>query len=292
MSTQVSGPLVGFLGQGVVRPDQQTVSVRDFGLSRGDGCFETCRIAPIRDGAAVPTVDQRAEHLARLARSMAALDLPVIDVNDWDVLIDALLTEWGHRGEAALKLVVTRGVEGVAQSITAVATVTAIGAHLLTQRNRGVTAVTLSRGTPSDAFANAPWLLGGVKTLSYAFNMAAGREAVRRGVDDAIYVSTDGFVLEGPTSNILWWSGGVLSTTSIGGTGVLSGTTQGALFAAAERAGLPTTYELIRPADLIAADGVWVISSIRGLAAVRSLDGQPIAYDEEFSRKLGALAGF
>ncbi len=53
----------------------------------------------------------------------------------------------------------------------------------------------LDRGYRHDAERTSPWLLAGAKTLSYAVNRAMLREAARRGADDAIFVSSDGYVL-------------------------------------------------------------------------------------------------
>lgn len=63
--------------------------------------------------------------------------------------------------------------------------------------------MTLDRGYRSDVAATSPWLLQGAKTLSYAVNMAALREARRRGADDVVFVSTDGLILEGPSSTVI-----------------------------------------------------------------------------------------
>ena len=61
----------------------------------------------------------------------------------------------------------------------------------------------LDRGYDSDVAERAPWLLLGAKTLSYAVNMAALRYARKHGADDVIFTSSDGRVLEGPTSTVL-----------------------------------------------------------------------------------------
>jgi branched-subunit amino acid aminotransferase/4-amino-4-deoxychorismate lyase len=45
-------------------------------------------------------------------------------------------------------------------------------------------------------------ILNGVKTLSYAANMAASRQAAAAGYDEAVLVSSGGIVLEGPTCSI------------------------------------------------------------------------------------------
>ena len=70
-------------------------------------------------------------------------------------------------------------------------------------RRDGVSAVTLDRGLPANGVDAMPWLLAGAKTLSYAVNMAALRHAARQGAGDVIFVSSDGYILEGPRSTVV-----------------------------------------------------------------------------------------
>jgi 4-amino-4-deoxychorismate lyase len=58
--------------------------------------------------------------------------------------------------------------------------------------------------------------------------------------------------------------------------GILPGTSQGALFAAAKAAGWELGYGPLKPQDLADADAVWLISSIRLLAPVNHIDGREI----------------
>src|SRR5690606_37196164 len=92
-------------------------------------------------------------------------------------------------------------------------------------RQTGVRVVTLDRGCDLDVAERAPWLLLGAKTLSYAVNMAALREARRRGADDAVFLSTDGFVQEAPTASLILRFGNRLVTPAPAG-GILHVTTQ------------------------------------------------------------------
>ncbi len=127
-----------------------------------------------------------------------------------------------------------------------------------------------------------PWLLAGAKTLSYAVNRAAFREAARRDADDALFVSSDGYLLEGAISNLVMRTGKRIVTPRTD-LGILTGTTQADLFRWAEGAGYETGYELLTPDDLLAADAAWLVSSVRHAAAVREIDGQAFPVDRELS---------
>ncbi|MDQ2839349.1 MAG: aminodeoxychorismate lyase [Actinomycetota bacterium] len=283
--------VVGVLGLGPVDPELPVLHSDDLGLTRGDGCFEATRLVTDADGR--HRIDHLSQHFDRFDHSCAGLDLPPIDRTGWQQLIEQLLAGWQRPGEATLKLMLSRGRESrPAGPVTGIASLTAVSPEVLRQRREGISVITLSRGFASDAFENARWLLGGVKTLSYAVNVAGYREATRRGADDVIFTSSEPYLLEGPTSSLVWLSGNRLITTPLSGTGVLASITQRQLFAAAEQAGFQTDYQLGTAQDLHTASGAWLVSSVRGVARIRSLDGVDLDCRPELSQQLSELAGF
>ena len=274
--------VVAVLGSGLVDPTDPVIRVDDSGLTRGDGCFEGCRL---RDGV----IDKLDAHLGRLTRSAAALEIP-FDRPAWEALIHQAVDAWTAPGEAAVKVLLTRGAPGAGPS--GFVAIGPLPADYPRQRREGLKITTLSRGFAADAFADAPWLLGGVKSLSYAVNMAAQREAARRGADDVIFVSADGIVLEAPTGSVVWWDGSTLHTTPTGDTGILAGTTQRMLFERAAADGWATAETKAGVADLHAADVVWVIGSVRGPVDVVELDGKPRQRVPAVDAAVRRLAGF
>ncbi len=274
--------VVAVLGAGVVDPATPVIAADDPGLTRGDGCFEGCRL---RDGV----IDKLDAHLARMTRSAAALGIPFA-ADEWRALIADAVAAWSEPGEAAVKLLLTRGP--VAGRPNGLVSIGPLPGDYPRQRRDGIKVVTLSRGTTSTAFADAPWLLGGVKSLSYAINMAAQREAVRRGADDALFVSVDGVVLESPTGSVVWSVGRTLHTTPTGATGILAGTTQRLLFERAAAAGWRTAETCGRVDDLHAADVVWLIGSVRGPVDIVELDGAARDRSPEVDAEIRRLAGF
>ena len=250
-------------------PASPQVSALDLGATRGDGIFETISV-----GDGFPQAFEH--HLRRFARSAATLELPAPDLDAWRGAILATIAELGPAPEAFVKTVMTRGIEGDGRP-TGWA-YGAVSGDFSAQRSAGIRVVMLDRGYRHDVEQTSPWLLAGAKTLSYAINRAAVREAARRGADDVIFVSSDGVVLEGPTSTVVFRRGDTLLSPGTG-LGILDGTTQANLFHYAESIGLGTGFELATPDSLRRADALWLVSSVRLAAPVRELDGKPLPID-------------
>jgi 4-amino-4-deoxychorismate lyase len=276
--------LIAVLGVGVIHdPDRTVLCADDLGLTRGDGCFDATRIVTADDGTS--RVEHLSAHLTRFQRSADGLELPC-DLDAWRALIAEAVTAWTHPGHAVLRVMLTRGRESAPlQPVTGVLTITPLDAAAL-DGGAGISVITLPRGHASDAFTDVPWLLGGIKSLSYAINVAAGREANRRGADDVLFVSTDGYALEAPRSALVWRSGDRIATTRLEGTGILASITQAAAFAGATAERVGTSYELITIDDLRRADGAWLLSSGRLVAPILQLDGIPLAHDRAWTDRL------
>ncbi|ALG14180.1 aminodeoxychorismate lyase [Kibdelosporangium phytohabitans] len=258
-------PVLALLDGTIADPTHPLVRVDDLGLMRGDGIFETVLVVDGKPRELEP-------HFDRLVRSAAMLDMPEPSRAGFDRATRAVLGNWTGGPEIALKWVYTRGVEGGDGTPTGFALGLEIADKVKRQRADGIAAVTLDRGFDADAAARAPWLLLGAKTLSYAVNMAALREADRRGAEEVIFTTSDGAVLEGPTSTLIAVSGRTLRTPPAT-IGILPGTTQAALFRAAEREGWSVKVEPIRVPELTEADGVFLASSVRKVTRVHTIDG-------------------
>jgi 4-amino-4-deoxychorismate lyase len=246
----------------------------DLAAVRGDGVFETLLV---RDGGACLVE----AHLGRLVHSARLLDLPSPDVPLWRRAIGQAVQRWTSEtnDEAAMRLVYSRGRES-GSAPTAYVTVNPVADRIGTVRREGLAAVTLPRELPSAGVENMPWLLAGAKTLSYAVNMAALRHAERHGAGDVIFVSSDGYILEGPRSTVVIATdgddGNVCLLTPPPWYPILRGTTQQALFSVARAKGYDCDYRALRVADLLAAQGIWLISSMTLAARVHTLDGKAL----------------
>lgn len=264
-------------GRGLVDPSEPVLRGDDDALWRGRAAFETLRVyggRPFRLEA----------HLDRLTASAESMGLPPVERRRLQVLAGLVLPR-AENGDASLRLVWTAGpAQGPPSGL---ALLSEIPDWIEPLRTQGATAVSLL-----GIRATVPWLLPGVKSTSYAVNMAADAEARRRGVDEAIFVDGDGIVLEGTVTNVWWRKGGTLYTPSLD-LGILAGVTRAALIElapACELAVAEGTYPL---EDLLGADEAFTSSSVREILPLVQINGHPIERGpaaDELQRALRKLA--
>jgi 4-amino-4-deoxychorismate lyase len=253
-------------GRGIVDPDEPVLNADDEALLRGRAAFETTRVY-------AGTPFKLDEHLARLAGSAARIGLPPVDVEECENLARSALDAAGEP-EAVLRLYWTAGREGSGRP-TALALVSSIPAHLEEMRARGIKLIALPLGLQADLRAFAPWLLGGVKSTSYAVNMAAEAEAKRRGADDAVFLASGEIVLEGPVTNVWWRLDRVLYTPALE-LGILAGVTRATLIAEAAGLGYEVREGAFPLEHMAASEEAFTSSSVREVMPAIELDGKPV----------------
>lgn len=258
--------MLAVVGRGVVDITTPIVRGDDLGVTRGDGVFETVRVRNQH-----PFLFD--DHLRRMAAGAARVELRLPGAADWRATLAAALPAYGD-GAGVLRLFTTRGPDGENAPLSYLM-ISPIPAATVAAGIAGTHAVTLTLGVAAGARTDAPWLLGGVKTTSYAVAMAAKREAKARGATDAIWISSDGEVLEEATSSIVWVRAGAAYTVPAR-TGILAGTTLEYVRALPAAAGTPIVDRRTSLADLRGADEILLLSAVRGVASALSLDGRPV----------------
>jgi 4-amino-4-deoxychorismate lyase len=263
---QVTLLAVAVAGRGIVEPDEPVLHADDEALLRGRAAFETMRVY----GGVPFRLD---EHLRRLAGSAARIGLQEVDARECEELARTAL-EHAQAQEAVLRVYWTAGREGEGRA-TVVAIVSAIPPQIEEMRSRGISLISLPLGLDPNLRAVAPWLLGGVKSTSYAVNMAAEAEARRRGADDAVFLAAGDIVLEGPVTNVWWRRANVLYTPALE-LGILAGVTRATLIAEAAALEYEVREGAFPLAHLAEADEAFTSSTVREVLSVLQLDGAPL----------------
>jgi branched-chain amino acid aminotransferase len=242
---------------GVIAPTAEaTIPLPDDGLYRGDGVFEVIRLY---EGHPFALRD----HLDRLERSAAAIELPV-DRETVERELDALLAEFGA-GDAQLRIVITRG-----------------GRRILLIENLAEMGASVRLATVT---YQPTIILTGVKSLSYGANMQATRIAKGRDADEALLVRPDGVVLEAPTSTVFWVSPqGGLRTPSIRA-GILASITRAHIVQA-----LDVTEGEFLVDDLLAAPEAFLASTLREVQPIAAIDDR--SFEAPGPRTLEATEAF
>ncbi len=255
--------------------DAAHLSAFDRGFQLGDGVFET-----LRARAGHPT--ELPDHVARLRRSAAGLAIPLPE--DVESSLAAGIAELvaaegldGPAGDASIRITVSRGVffgRGLLPPDEHPRATIVIQAwpvppiptdHL--ERGLHLIASTVRRDPESP--------LSALKTTSRADYVFARIEARTAGADDAVFLTTDGFVSEATSANIFIVRGVDLATPALG-CAILAGTTRSWILRWAEGVGLRPDQAWLTTRHLHDADEAFISSSVAGILPVTRFDGEAI----------------
>lgn len=264
--------MIAYLNGAWVPANQAAIPIGDRGFLFADGVFETARLARGR-------YFRLEQHLERLQESAAQLKLTTPDLPE----LRALLVDLAARNQlsdASARITITRGSGGRgldtrgAGPQTLLLTITPVAADWRERAGRGWHLVTAHTRRPAPACVPAQ-----LKALGRVYAILAHLEAENAGADDALLLTADGHIGEGPTWNFFWRKADVIRTCALRG-GVLEGVTRGIILDLARQNGLRTEEDLWPPADLLAADEAFASMTSVGIVPIRSLDGYQFPADD------------
>lgn len=254
-----------FLNGEFIPEEKAVVSVFDRGFLYGDGLFETMRVSngkPFR----------WQQHWQRLETGahFLKIKLPFLEMRLRD-FAEELISQ-NKLAEALLRLSVSRGVgrRGYSpQGADHPATVMSL--HPAPEVEPGNPpqwrVLTASPRLP------AKETLAQYKTCNKLAQILARSEADAVDAHEALLLNTDGFVVEGSSSNLFWIKGERICTPPLV-SGILAGVTRALLRELSVELGLQFQELEISPQQLGQADGVFLSLSSVGIAEVISMDGE------------------
>jgi len=261
---------VVYLNGRYVQAERAKVSAFDRGFSYGDGLFETLR-------AYSGWVFGLDRHLRRLGRGAAQVGLQFDgDVERWRRVMSRLLRRNGlTNADSSLRLTVTRGVDilgtllppEASSSPTLFLVARPVEGTIAERQQVGIGVVTIQWGDPFNPF--------GIKSLGYLYHMLAMLRAKEQGAHEALFVASDGSVVEGATSNVFSVVNGTLTTTPEE-SGLLPGITREVVIELARKEGLDVREASLPLGDLLAADEAFLTGSVKEVMPLIAIDGKRI----------------
>lgn len=257
-------PRFAYVDGRFVRHRDGAVHIEDRGLQFGDAVYE---VWAVRNNI----IFDMAGHLARLARSLAALSIaaPLKDTS-LTMIIKELMTRNKLRN-GLVYLQISRGVARRDHSFPVRATPSIIlTARLLDMRAGDMKA---QFGIAVQSQADTRWGRVDIKTINLLPNVLAKQSALEAGYGDAWFYDTDGFVTEGTAQNA--WivdSEGILRTRP-SGHDILRGITRDAIIDTAHALGYLLDQRAFTLGEAKAAREAFITSATSFVTPVVSIDG-------------------
>jgi branched-chain amino acid aminotransferase len=276
-------PLIWVNGQ-LLPKSKAMVSVYDHGLLYGDGIFEGIRVYQGR-------IFKLKQHMDRLYRCAEAIHLTIPITPEEMVTVQRQCIEANNITEGYIRLVVTRGYGtlGLDPRKCPVPGIICIADQIRLYApefyETGMKVVVAKRPKTPVACLDPR-----IKTLNYLNNILAKVEAIEAGCDEAIMLSTDGWVTECTGDNIFIVKNGKLFTPPPvnGAGGLLEGVTRGFVMKdLCPQVGLTCTEKLMKLDEVLNADEVFLTGTAAEMIAVNQIDDHKISSGEgPVTRKL------
>lgn len=254
--------MIVFLNGKFVPKNRATISVFDRGFLYGDGLFETLRVVngkPFR----------WREHWTRLEAGAKFLKIRLPYRQAAALRHVLALIRKNKMPDSILRLSVSRGVGMRGYSPKGATRPTfAMTLHDAPKPGEVVqwSLVTSSFRLPAGE------RLARYKTANKLPQILARAEADASGANEALLVNTDGFVVEGASSNLFWIENRIVCTPPLTG-GVLSGVTREVVREICRRLKISFREKNIRPKELKRTSGVFLTLSTLGVVEADFLDG-------------------
>lgn len=238
------------------------LSALDSGLLYGYGVFETIRIV---NGKAFLLK----EHFERLQKSLKLLGIKKIQYN-LDAVVRRII-EKNNSHDSVVRITITAGefTELPWLSKPGKPTVLVTIRELKSSHNiyqHGVKVVFIKEKDYGNSLA-----LPGIKSTSYAVNVITKMRVKKSGAFEAIFVSNDGFLKEGASSNIFFIKNKKIYTPDLT-LGILPGVTRGVVIKIIKKMGLKIKEGFFKINDFNQADEAFLTNSTFGMIPVAGKD--------------------
>jgi branched-chain amino acid aminotransferase len=246
--------------------EEARIPITDRGFLLSDGVFETARL---HEGKYF----RLEKHLLRLQESAATLKLPLPPLDVLTGIAHEIATR-NNLSDASLRVTVTRGSGGAglktkgADRPTVLATIAPVANDWREKAARGWSLITAQTLRPSPDSVPAQ-----LKALGRVYAILATLEAEAAGADDALLLTFDRKIAEGPTWNFFWRTGRTVRTAALHG-GILEGVTRSIIMDLARAEGFSVEEGLWPREELDQADEAFATMTSQGVVPIRSIDSR------------------
>lgn len=258
-----------YLNGKFVAEENAMISIDDRGFLFADGVYEVVHVYG-------RTLFEWDLHMARLQRSVAAVELPPVDLVSLRHVAEELVSRLdASESEASLYLEITRGTHRRSHGFPPAGS-TEPTVLMWVRPVVPISRPTIEDGVPMISVADDRWAKVWIKTIGLLPNVLAKHKAQQAGVFDAIFIR-DGMVTEATSANIFIVESGTLHTAPTTNY-ILPGITRQVVLELAAARGIaidltPFSYE-----SLLDADEAFLTGTLTEVLPISEVDGHRLRH--------------